>query len=419
MHILTILTTLVVLPKKKLARPHSHFQLKLHFKKYVFLGLVSLVAVVSLQLFQTRIPCANSVTCREPLGEFIDNTSSGIFLGQVVSPPKIEVTQETQLNNSSVLGETASENDKHIYIDLDQQTLYAYQNSDLVQASLVSTGRWGWTPVGNYHIQSKFRSTRMSGGSGNDYYNLPNVPYTMYFNGDFGIHGAYWHNNFGRPMSHGCVNMRTIDAKELFEWADGPQKNVKGTPVSVCQTFIAPDTCIQDKKVHMPTPSGLPSAFTVEVPERISPDGSKKVIMDIEDHADGTKTYSLSVLDTTKDSEELIMSQRLADSLNLSLPFNSWSPDNTYFFVEQKSDSGTVTDVQIFKASGTFPSGERMLTVVNTFSEKQPNYTFSHVTGWASNTLLIVNSWKPDMSKGPSFWYEVPSQAIVRLSQQF
>jgi hypothetical protein len=69
----------------------------------------------------------------------------------------------------------------------------------------------------------------MTGGEGADYYDLPNVPYVMFFGGGnvpdgsgFGLHGTYWHDNFGHPMSHGCVNMRTIDAEKLYDWVDPP-----------------------------------------------------------------------------------------------------------------------------------------------------------------------------------------------------
>ena len=89
----------------------------------------------------------------------------------------------------------------------------------------------------------------MSGGSGTDYYNLPNVPHTMFYYNDFGLHGAYWHNNFGHTMSHGCVNMRPVDAKTLFEWADGPTKGVKGTAVSVCNEVTDAHKCIQENPV--------------------------------------------------------------------------------------------------------------------------------------------------------------------------
>jgi len=69
----------------------------------------------------------------------------------------------------------------------------------------------------------------MEGGSQalGTYYNLPNVPHIMYFYNEsvpkwqgYGIHGAYWHNNFGNPMSHGCVNMQLGDAEALYNWAD-------------------------------------------------------------------------------------------------------------------------------------------------------------------------------------------------------
>ncbi len=67
----------------------------------------------------------------------------------------------------------------------------------------------------------------MTGGEGADYYDLPNVPFVMFFGNDqvpdgagFSLHGAYWHDNFGHPMSHGCVNMRQIDAETLYNWVD-------------------------------------------------------------------------------------------------------------------------------------------------------------------------------------------------------
>ncbi|MDP4011299.1 MAG: L,D-transpeptidase [Candidatus Roizmanbacteria bacterium] len=66
----------------------------------------------------------------------------------------------------------------------------------------------------------------MAGGSGADYYNLPNVPYVMYFSNPqvpasrgFSLHGAYWHNNFGHAMSHGCINMKETDVAKLYDWA--------------------------------------------------------------------------------------------------------------------------------------------------------------------------------------------------------
>ena len=94
--------------------------------------------------------------------------------------------------------------------------LYAFDGDDLVSSFVVSTGTYLHpTVTGQYQIYVKYTYTDMRG---DDYY-LPDVPYTMYFYEGYGIHGTYWHNNFGTPMSHGCVNMITSDAEWLFNWS--------------------------------------------------------------------------------------------------------------------------------------------------------------------------------------------------------
>lgn len=124
--------------------------------------------------------------------------------------------------DQKVLGEQTGE-EKWIEVDLSDQTLRAWQGSQLFLETLISSGKWGRTPTGEFRIWSKFKYTKMSGGSkeAHTYYYLPNVPYTMYFHNGFGLHGTYWHNNFGTPMSHGCINMPTPMAEKLFYWS-GP-----------------------------------------------------------------------------------------------------------------------------------------------------------------------------------------------------
>jgi len=113
---------------------------------------------------------------------------------------------------------------KTILIDLSDQTLTAFENATPVFSTLISAGqRYTPTPIGDFAIYSKIRSQTMSGPG----YRLPNVQWVAYFYKSYAIHGTYWHDNFGHPMSHGCVNMRNIDAQWLYEWAP------IGTPVSV------------------------------------------------------------------------------------------------------------------------------------------------------------------------------------------
>lgn len=103
-----------------------------------------------------------------------------------------------------------------IDVDLTNQAVYAYEGEVIVNSFIVSTGTW-LTPTvtGEYKVYVKYRSAKMSGPG----YYLPNVPYIMYFYKSYGLHGTYWHNNFGTPMSHGCVNLRTDDAEWLYNWA--------------------------------------------------------------------------------------------------------------------------------------------------------------------------------------------------------
>jgi lipoprotein-anchoring transpeptidase ErfK/SrfK len=102
-------------------------------------------------------------------------------------------------------------------VNLSEQRLYAYDGDDMVGSFAVSTGTYLHpTVTGAYNIYVKYRYADMAGPG----YYLPDVPYVMYFYKGYGLHGTYWHNNFGTPMSHGCVNLATEDAGWLFDFAD-------------------------------------------------------------------------------------------------------------------------------------------------------------------------------------------------------
>ncbi len=193
--------------------------------------------------------CANSISCIQDLtGKFDPNSKEGEFMGKKVSIPTQIAMGSEQL---TVLGDSTS--DKHIYIDLSAQRLYAKEGDKIIHEFLISSGKWGRTPTGDFMTWIKLRSTRMKGGNQalGTYYNLPNVPYTMYFYNDeipksrgYGIHGAYWHNNFGHPMSHGCINMKPEEAGVLYEWANPPSSgnttyvddDHPGTPITIYGT---------------------------------------------------------------------------------------------------------------------------------------------------------------------------------------
>ena len=111
-----------------------------------------------------------------------------------------------------------------IDVDLSSQMTYAMVGDQVSNSFLVSTGLWpNLTVTGVYRIYVKYRSADMYGA---DYY-LSGVPYIMYFYKGYGLHGTFWHSNFGNPMSHGCINLRPTDAGWLFDFAQ------VGTVVSI------------------------------------------------------------------------------------------------------------------------------------------------------------------------------------------
>jgi LysM repeat protein len=113
---------------------------------------------------------------------------------------------------------------RQIVVDLSDQRTYAFENGVLVRNVLVSTGLPATPTVqGDYTVYTKIPSQTMSGPG----YYLPGVPFVMYFYQGYSFHGTYWHNNFGFPMSHGCVNMPTPEAEWLYNFAS------VGTPVHV------------------------------------------------------------------------------------------------------------------------------------------------------------------------------------------
>ena len=112
--------------------------------------------------------------------------------------------------------------EKWIDVDLSEQRVVAYEGTTAVKAFIISSGLPGTpTVTGTFRIWAKTPLQDMYGGNraAGDYYYLKDVQWVQYFYQDYAFHGAYWHNNFGQPMSRGCINMRNEDAQWLFDWA--------------------------------------------------------------------------------------------------------------------------------------------------------------------------------------------------------
>lgn len=215
--------------KKKVRRSHLWIV-------YLCIGFfAAAVGSFAYQATHRSSTCANAISCINDLSGNYEAENEGIYNGKTVSIPKY-IAQN--IEKRAVLGDSANAQ-KHIYVDLTYQRIYAFEGSTVVYNFPISSGKWHNTPTGDFMIWIKLRYTRMSGGNpaAGTYYDLPNVPYTMFFYNDkipksdgYSIHGAYWHNNFGHPMSHGCINMKEEDVAKIFEWA---------TPVSTGSSTYA------------------------------------------------------------------------------------------------------------------------------------------------------------------------------------
>lgn len=160
----------------------------------------------------------------------------------------------------SPLAPDVPEDQKRIEVSLKEQTLTAFEGERVVLYTTVSTGippEWNdaveddddigtttETPAGKFRVQTKMPSKHM--GDGNltddpDAYELLGVPWVSFFyKTGVAFHGTYWHDNFGRRMSHGCVNMRNVEAKWLYRWATPVAKanewNTRGLGTQVAVT---------------------------------------------------------------------------------------------------------------------------------------------------------------------------------------
>ncbi len=133
-----------------------------------------------------------------------------------VGAPSLQFNKITRKTRKKVRVKKAARGRRWIQVDLSSQRLVAWEGKKRVYSYRISSGKRSTpTRLGTFAIQRKYRSTRMRGRD----YNVPNVPHAMYYSGGYAIHGAYWHNRFGRPVSHGCVNLPVGAARRLYSWA--------------------------------------------------------------------------------------------------------------------------------------------------------------------------------------------------------
>jgi lipoprotein-anchoring transpeptidase ErfK/SrfK len=168
----------------------------------------------------TSIPTLRPTSTARPTSEPTRASTEAVIPEATETPGVVamELIEDTPTNEYKppTPGITVGDGERWIDVDLTNQMVYAYEGETVVNSFVVSTGTW-LTPTvtGKHKIYIKVRVQDMRGPG----YHLKDVPYVMFFRGDYGLHGTYWHNNFGTPMSRGCVNLTIDDAAWLFNWA--------------------------------------------------------------------------------------------------------------------------------------------------------------------------------------------------------
>jgi lipoprotein-anchoring transpeptidase ErfK/SrfK len=171
-------------------------------------------------------------------GATLDTVTAGVdgrALGDTSGVAAAYADQLTTGNPAFVLPVTVTpaqvtKTSRNIVVNLSEQRTYLFENGQVIDSFLISSGVAGHdSHTGNFRITAKLTSQNMGNPDltqAPNYY-TQNVPDVMYYNGDEALHGAYWHNNFGNVMSHGCINMPLDKAANVFDWAP------MGTEVSV------------------------------------------------------------------------------------------------------------------------------------------------------------------------------------------
>ena len=194
-------------------------QAPMHLQSFAQVDIAKPVVVDAPAIAQPTARASTPTATSQPEIASVAPTNTQQVVQAAVVPINTQIAEATDAPTTAaniVPSTTGSGGEHWIDVDLSQQRVYAYEGDTVVNSFIVSTGTWQTpTVTGQYHVWIKLLSTPMSGPG----YYLPGVPYTMYFYKGYALHGTYWHNNFGTPMSHGCVNLSIPDSEWLYNFS--------------------------------------------------------------------------------------------------------------------------------------------------------------------------------------------------------
>jgi len=155
----------------------------------------------------------------------------------------------------------------------------------------------------------------------------------------------------------------------------------------------------------------IPPVEASEVKSMDSPDGKLTLIAKTTQKGEQT-VYSFSV------SGKEIFTKTLDSATSISIPYNTWSPDGKYVFLKESGTNG-VNFFALSVKDTSIDQSDQTANITSLFAAKYPDLIIADVTGWGGVNLIVMNSAKLDGSRGPSFWFEMPSHSLIQLSTHF
>jgi hypothetical protein len=190
-----------------------------------------------------------------------------------------------------------------------------------------------------------------------------------------------------------------------------PTETISQTPTQSPIQKSVPTTVPTNAPSLAPLISLLPVTSTTS---QISSDGSQKVTIKTIQNRDATTTDEIF----TGTMTQPIYNISLNTTESISIPFNTWSPDNTYFYILENSVEGE--KILVFHADGSpFGNGQSYLDLAAAYAKYGSNDTFDAATGWAGYNIIVINTKASDGSQGTSYWFEVPDGSIIPLATKF
>jgi len=165
-------------------------------------------------------------------------------------------------------------------------------------------------------------------------------------------------------------------------------------------------------------PTPLVYIPNVDISSQLSSDGTHELTMKKISNKDSAYTYEFSISKGSDNEKQLVYQKTLGPKSSMLIPFNTWSPDNQYFFIQEQGEERD--SVMVFKSTReSFSEGEKYLDLTLLFKERGIKNNFKEATGWASPNLILINSITPEGNEGPSYWFEIPSKSIIQLGTKF